>query len=133
MYVVAVTSRSRPRPRTPRRRGPPLPPLRFPRPRRREHHPRQRRRGARPERSAAPEWSKAVESGPLEAARSTREAVAGRSVNRPLSESAKLPRAARRALRRHRSRAEALPRLQLDHAAARARRRPCPSGGGPRW
>ena len=39
-----------------------------------------------------------------------REALAGRAMARPLPESAKLPRAARRALRRHSSRAGALPR-----------------------
>eukprot|EP00964_Phaeocystis_antarctica_P124801 scaffold88437_cov84-Phaeocystis_antarctica.AAC.5 len=41
------------------------------------------------------------------------EALAGRPVARPLPGSAELPRAARRALRRHRSRAGALPRLQF--------------------
>eukprot|EP00964_Phaeocystis_antarctica_P081683 scaffold51110_cov54-Phaeocystis_antarctica.AAC.1 len=45
------------------------------------------------------------------------EAVAGRSVGRPVSGSAALPRAAGRALRRHRSRAGALPRGRFDHAA----------------
>ena len=46
--------------------------------------------------------------------------MAGRPVTRPLLGSAELPRAARRALRRHRSRIGALPRGHLDHAAARS-------------
>eukprot|EP00964_Phaeocystis_antarctica_P145607 scaffold111722_cov75-Phaeocystis_antarctica.AAC.2 len=46
------------------------------------------------------------------------EAVAGRPEGRPLSGSSEPPRAARSALRRHRSRAGALPRLQFEHAAA---------------
>ena len=48
------------------------------------------------------------------------EAVATRSVGRPLPGSAELPRAARRVLRRHRSRAGALPRVHSDHASVRA-------------
>ena len=46
------------------------------------------------------------------------EAVAGRPAGRPLPGRTELPRAARRTLRRHRSRAGALARLQFDHAAA---------------
>ena len=42
--------------------------------------------------------------------------MAGRPVGWPLPGSAELPRAARRALRRHRSRAEAPPRWHTDHA-----------------
>ena len=45
------------------------------------------------------------------------EAVAGRLVGRPFPGSAELPGAARRALRRHRTRAGALPEGQFDHAA----------------
>ena len=48
------------------------------------------------------------------------EAVATRSVGRPLSGSAELPRTARRVLRRHRSRAGALPRVHAYHASVRA-------------
>eukprot|EP00964_Phaeocystis_antarctica_P098422 scaffold64450_cov66-Phaeocystis_antarctica.AAC.1 len=47
------------------------------------------------------------------------EAVAGRPVGRPLSGSAELPRAARCALRRCRSRAGVLPRGHFSHAARR--------------
>eukprot|EP00964_Phaeocystis_antarctica_P106201 scaffold71126_cov57-Phaeocystis_antarctica.AAC.4 len=50
------------------------------------------------------------------------EAVAGCPVDRPFPGSAELPSAVRRALRRRRSRAGALPRVfdqNLDHTAAR--------------
>ena len=50
------------------------------------------------------------------------EAVAGRPEGRPLPGSAELPRAARRALRRHRSRAGALSKGHFAHAAARRTR-----------
>eukprot|EP00964_Phaeocystis_antarctica_P001297 scaffold692_cov78-Phaeocystis_antarctica.AAC.5 len=71
--------------------------------------------------AAPPEWSKAVESATLKAAGSS-----SRGSGWVLSGSAsfweyraELPRAARRGLRRHRSRARALPRLHFDHAAPR--------------
>eukprot|EP00964_Phaeocystis_antarctica_P105139 scaffold70209_cov33-Phaeocystis_antarctica.AAC.1 len=47
------------------------------------------------------------------------EEVTGRSVGRPLPASAELSSAARRGLRRHRSRAEALPRARFGRAGAR--------------
>ena len=45
--------------------------------------------------------------------------MAGHPVGRPLPGSAELPRAARRALRRHRRRAGALPKGHFDHAGER--------------
>ena len=57
----------------------------------------------------------------------------------PRPGSAELPRAARRALKRRRSRAGALPRLHFDHAAPRSARRArrrsaqSPPGGGAAW
>ena len=66
-----------------------------------------------------PARSKVMESAALEAARS-----AGRPVGRPHPGSgscAELPRASRRALRRHGSRAGALPKRHFDHAAAPCR------------
>eukprot|EP00964_Phaeocystis_antarctica_P034613 scaffold19718_cov64-Phaeocystis_antarctica.AAC.2 len=62
---------------------------------------------------AAPAWSKAVESAAWRRLARAPEAVAGRPEGRPLPGSAELPRAARRALRRHGSRAGALPRKAL--------------------
>ena len=65
-----------------------------------------------------PEWSKAARSATVEtASSSTRSgAVAGCPVGRPLTGSTELPRATRRALGRHRSRAGAPPRGHFDHA-----------------
>eukprot|EP00964_Phaeocystis_antarctica_P098444 scaffold64469_cov44-Phaeocystis_antarctica.AAC.4 len=63
--------------------------------------------------ATVPEWSKP--------------AVAGRPVGRPLPGSAELPRAAGCALRRHRSRAEALPRVHFDHATVPSTGVCCPS------
>eukprot|EP00964_Phaeocystis_antarctica_P116403 scaffold80350_cov42-Phaeocystis_antarctica.AAC.2 len=53
-----------------------------------------------------------------------RQAVAGCPVAGPRPGSAELPRAARRALRRHRSPAGALPRGRFDHAAMPRSTRP---------
>eukprot|EP00964_Phaeocystis_antarctica_P129917 scaffold93751_cov63-Phaeocystis_antarctica.AAC.3 len=66
-----------------------------------------------------PEWSKAGNRRLGRWLARAPEAVAGRPEGRPLPGSAELPRAARCALWRHRSRAGALPRLHFDYAAPR--------------
>ena len=76
---------------------------------------------------SAPEWSKAVKSATLEATSSTSRGSGGCPVAEPRPGSTELPRAARRALMRHRSRAGALPRLHIDHAGTRPK---CSSTGG---
>ena len=64
-----------------------------------------------------PAWPKAVKLAALEAARSSPRGGGWTLVGRPLPGSAELPGAARRALRRHRSRAWTLPEGQFDRAA----------------
>ena len=84
---------------------------------------------------SAPEWSKAVKSATLEATSSISRGSGGCPVAEPrpgraryfFFGSTELPRAARRAPRRHRSRAGALPRLHIDHAGTRPK---CSSTGG---